>query len=569
MSIKSQNVTNFIKQTGTDKQLFVFVGSDTNNTTSDSSQTELDIWNNSNFALRVGQNSVCAVVPNHKWVEKRSYTPWFATRKNTGNFYAYNDQNGYVYLCVSDNTKNTVTSSKNISNIRPTHIAGIQAYDDGYSWMPLYKITPSHERFVTASWIPVVSFETFDATDQQTQLQKTQTFCSNNTSQLGNCAIYAKQALSTDDNAGTIEYQKGDLFTTAENISCSDCYYLMANNDKFVSVFYSDIEEIPSTTIIQNSYEEIGTLISQNQISSASPYYYLYNINESHGLAEGCIISSFIDLTSFTKEQLIVTQENPSLTVSSNTGTGASIKLTTSVYQDYYIIDGIEVIDRGSGYKDLTLSLSNSILNGISGSSLVDKITVNLDKIDHIGIDPLSVLDTQHVMIDARIEKKSISDSGIGLPTSVNFFGLIENPIGISGSAEVISGSELNKKLDTLYRTTIKVGITSGGPSLGVPDDEEYYDINLSGQQPITNVTIFGASETSVELKNVPYSKSTSLVGTTISSASSTNTIESIEEIPTFVQYTGNILSTTKYSSNLPVSDVDSVIIRINMVRGM
>lgn len=569
MSIKSQNVTNFIKQTGTDKQLFVFVGSDTNNTTSDSSQTELDIWNNSNFALRVGQNSVCAVVPNHKWVEKRSYTPWFATRKNTGNYYAYNDQNGYVYLCVSDNTKNTVTSSKNISNIRPTHIAGIQAYDDGYSWMPLYKITPSHERFVTASWIPVVSFETFDATDQQTQLQKTQTFCSNNTSQLGNCAIYAKQALSTDDNDGTIEYQKGDLFTTAENISCSDCYYLMANNDKFVSVFYSDIEEIPSSTIIQNSYEEIGSLISQNQISSASPYYYLYNINESHDLDDGCIISSFIDLTSFTKEQLIVTQENPSLTISSNTGSGASINLITSIYEDYYIIDGIEVTSRGSGYKDLTLGLSNSILNGISGSSLIDKITVNLDKIDHIGIDPLSVLDAQHVMIDARIEKKSISDSGIGLPTSVNFFGLIENPIGISGSTEVISGSELNKKIDTIYRTTIKVGITSGGPSLGVPDEEEYYDINLSGQQPITNVTIFGASETSVELKNVPYSKSTSLVGTTISSASSTNTIESIEEIPTFVQYTGNILSTTKYSSNLPVSDVDSVIIRINMVRGM
>lgn len=77
MSTKSQNVKTFINQVGIDKQLFVFVGSDTNNTTSDSTQTEIDIWNNSDFSLRVGQNSVCAVVENHKWVEKRSYIHGF------------------------------------------------------------------------------------------------------------------------------------------------------------------------------------------------------------------------------------------------------------------------------------------------------------------------------------------------------------------------------------------------------------------------------------------------------------------------------------------------------------
>jgi hypothetical protein len=569
MSIKSQNIKNFINQTGTDKQLFVFVGSDTNNTSSDSTQTEIDIWNNSDFALRVGQNSVSAVVPNHKWVEKRSYSPWISIRKNTGNFYAYNDQNGYVYLCISDNSKNTITANKNISNIRPTHIAGIQSYADGYSWLPLYRITSSHERFVTATWIPVVSFDTFDSSDQQTQLQKTQSFCPNNTTQIGKCAIYAKKPLSTDDDSGTIEYEKGDLFTTAENISCSDCYYLMANNDKFISKFYTKSQTIPQTTTIFDSYEEIGNLINQNQISSSSPYYHLYNINESDGLDEGCVISCFIDLSSFAKKQLIITQENPSLTITSNTGTGAAIKLTTSIYEDYYIVDGIELINRGSGYKDITLSLSNSLLEGLSASSLIDKITVNLDKIDHIGIDPLSVLDAQHVMIDAKIEKKTLTDSGIAVPPSVNFFGLVENPIGISGSSQVVSGTDLNKKLDTLYRTTIKVGITSSGPSLGVPDEEEVYEINLSGQEQLSNVTIFGATETTLELKNVSYTKAPSLVGSTISSASTSNTIDTIEEVPTFVQYTGNILSTTKYGSNLPLSDVDSVIIRINMVRGM
>jgi hypothetical protein len=567
MSTKSQNVKNFINQVGVEKQLFVFVGSDVNNTDSNSPQTEIDIWNNSDFSLRVGQNSVCAIVPNNKWVEKVPYTPWFSTRSNLQNFYVYNDQNNFVYLCLSDNLKNTISQSKNISNVRPSHTSGVQTYDDGYTWLPLYKITASHERFITAKWIPVVSFELFDSDDQQTQLQKTQTFCSSNTSEIGNCAIYAKRALSTDDNSGTIEYQKGDLFTTAENISCSDCHYLMYNNDKFVSVFYSDGETIPETTSILDTYDQIGSLIQSNYISSASPYYYLYNLNQTDELDEGCVISTFIDLSSFTTNQLKTNVENPELTITSNTGSGASIRLLTSIFEDSYIIDGIELLSRGSGYKDINLSLNNSYLTGLSGSSLVDKIIVNLDKIDHIGFDPLAILNSEHVMIDARIEKQNLIDSGIGVPTSINFFGLVENPIGLSGSTQVISGSNVNKKLDSIYRTTIKVGLGITA-ALDVPDDEEFYNINLSGQE-LTNVEIISIADDIVELKKVPYSKAPLLLGTNLSNSTSTYVIESIDAEPTFVQYTGNVLSTTKYSSNLPISDVDSVIIRINMVRGM
>ena len=128
MSIKSQNVKNFINDTGVSKQLFVFAGSNTTNNTSDSTQNAIDIWNDSDFSLRVGQNSICAVVPNVKWVQKKPYTPWNATTTNYGNFYAYNDQNGYVYLCISDNVNNKITLNKNVSNIRPTHTSGIQAY---------------------------------------------------------------------------------------------------------------------------------------------------------------------------------------------------------------------------------------------------------------------------------------------------------------------------------------------------------------------------------------------------------------------------------------------------------
>ena len=46
------------------------------------------------------------------------------------------------------------------------------------------------------------------------------------------------------------------------------------------------------------------------------------------------------------------------------------------------------------------------------------------------------------------------------------------------------------------------------------------------------------------------------------------STITTIVEKPNFVQYTGKILSTSK-TDNLSVEDPETVIIRINMVKGM
>lgn len=582
MSIKSQNVKKFITETGIQRQLFVFAGSDTQNTESNSPQTAIDIWNDSDFSLRLGQNSLCAVVPNVKWVQKRAYNPWFSTLKNTENFYVYNDQNGYVYLCISNNAKNTITAEKNISNIRPSHTSGIQSYADGYSWLPLYKITSSHDRFVTSQWIPVFSFDIFDSDDQQNQLVKTQSFCDGDTTEVGKCAIYAKTALSTDDDDGTIEYEKGSLFTTANNISCSDCHYLTLNNDKFISVFYSTNETIPQTTTLYDKYEEVGYLISQNQISSASPYYHLYELNENDGLNEGCIVSAFINLDGLSNDELQTTIANPTLTISSNTGSGAGIKLLTSIYDGAYVIDGIEISSRGSGYKDYILSLSDEYLLGISADTLLTRITVNVDKIDHIGFDPLTVLDGQHVMIDARIEKQNIVNAGIGLPENLNFFGLIENPLGISGSTQVVSGSNLNKKVDSIFRTTIKAEVSVLGPSVILPEPEEKYNTQPIVGDDFSGVVVGSVSDVvnsypstcTIEVKNVPYTKSTSLLGSELvgpigESPKVGSIVDTILEVPSFVQYTGNILSTTKLSTNLPVSDVDSVIIRINMVRGM
>lgn len=585
MSLKSINAKQFVKDTGANKQLFVFAGSDNSNVSSDSKKTEFDLWNKSDFSLRVGRNSVIPIVPNIKWNAKRNYIPWSSTSVNTGAYYAYNDANQYVYLCISDNESNRSDfRGNNVSNIRPTHTVGAQKYADGYTWKPLYKITPSLERFVTSSWIPVVSFDLFDDETQQNQLSQTQEFCDDSSiTEIGKCAIYAKTPLSTDNISSTTEYKVGDLFSTGISMSCKDCYYLGKNSDNFITKFYSSSETVDSTLTVEDEYAKIGNLIAQNQITTSSPYYYLYNVNTGDNVEEGSIISAFIDLSSFTTKQLLVSQENPSLDIASNSGVNGEIKLKTVNISGQLVIDGIEVINSGSGYKDILLGIDPSILLGICASNLIPKITVNLDVVDGLAFDPVEVLNAEHVMIDARIEKKTLEDSGILLPESLNFFSLLENPRGISGgtaSEEIITGSNLNKKLDYVFRTTTKIK-TETAVIATVPDedlilDESYLTMLDTPQNVTTKKSLIAAKQQigitqEAELKSVNYNEIDSLVSSVLYDPvlDDYQEIKQIVEKPVFQQFSGKILSTTKLNTALNISDTDSVIIRINMIKGM
>ena len=578
MSTKSNNVKTFIKDVGVKKQLFVFVGLDTSSPTSESSRSHIDLWNKSDFSIRIGQNSIIPVVPNVRWIQNSPYYPWSSVTSNTNNYYLYNNQNGYVYLCISDNVQNrTDRRGSSVSTVRPTHTSGTSTYSDGFSWKVLYKITSSIERFVSAKWIPVVSFDLFDSSSQATNLEVAQTFCDVGTGTIGQCAVYAKKSLSTDDDEGTFEYVIGDLFTITNDLTCSDCHYFMKNNDNFVSKFYDSDDDVPSTLLVEDSYTEVGRLVSQQELSSASPYYHLYNINANDNLEEGSIISVFVDLSPFSGDDLIVAIENPELVLTSNSGQDGRIRLTTYINSSgSHVIKGIEVINHGFGYKDIAISDTTNLGNDLDIDLLSAAIVINLDTLDGLAFDPASVLDTQHVMIDARLEKQSIEAAGLGIPNSINFYGLVENPMGISGSSTVVSGSNLNKKRDVIFRTTVKA-TTSAISSGNKPDtDEEYYVVTDSGT--VKDITIGGIVNSSdeygttrtVELKNIVYTSESTLVNKTlVGGEKSGTTITSIVESPSFIQYSGKILSTTKLNSDLNITDTDSVIIRINMVKGM
>ena len=167
MSTKTENVKTFLNQVGKENQLFLFVGYSEVQADSNSTKAEVDAWKNSDFSIKVGKDSVIGVAPKIKWVRGRSYVPWNSYTQNTGNYYVYNDINGYVYLCLSDDIDNRTDLSGNKGSFNiPSHVAGDYTYDDGYTWKALYKITPGLEKFVSEIWIPVISLDMFEGMDK-------------------------------------------------------------------------------------------------------------------------------------------------------------------------------------------------------------------------------------------------------------------------------------------------------------------------------------------------------------------------------------------------------------------
>lgn len=581
MSTKTENVKTFVNQVGAENQLFLFVGYSEVEADTNSAKAEVDAWKNSDFSIKVGKDSVIGVASKIKWVRNRSYTPWTSYAKNTGNYYVYNDINGYVYLCLSDDVENRadLSGSKGSYNI-PSHVSGDYTYDDGYTWKALYKITPSLEKFVTETWIPVISFDTYDTSNKTSPFNQIQSFCSPySTGETGNCSIYFKDNTKYyGETGGFVNAPKGSLSATFTNLSCTECYNIFKDHPLYVSRFNSN--QVDSEIEIKDAYDTVAELIDQNQISTASPYYYLYQANKNSP-DEGYVVSANIDLSSFDLADRMISAENPELTISSNTGTGASIILRTYMGNDgNNYVNGIQVVSGGSGYKDISLSLTSATLLGtMSADDLISNIKVNLDEIDGLGFDPMKVLNVQHTMIDVKVDKQTLMTSDVSIPTAINFYSLIQNPkYGNNSDFEYIAGTTENKYQSTLYRTTTKVVVAldgkeppskNSGTTIITSTGETIGSIEISSSTDTTNTIGFNpVEEAELELKHLEYTQSNNLDSGTVSVDGVEYAINSIQGVPNLVQYSGKVLSSTKTTA-IDIQDVDTAIIRINMVKGM
>jgi hypothetical protein len=201
-----------------------------------------------------------------------------------------------------------------------------------------------------------------------------------------------------------------------------------------------------------------------------------------------------------------------------------------------------------------------------------------LDEIDGLGFDPMKVLNVQHTMIDVKVDKQTLFNSDVSIPTAINFYSLIQNPkYGNNSNFEYIAGTTESKYQSTLYRTTTKVLVALDGkqpPSkngittITKPTGTIVTGIEIATSTDVTDVAFFAPlTEAKLELKHLEYSESTQLIGGNLSVDGVDYTITSVSA-PNLVQYTGKVLSANK-TTTIDIQDVDTAIIRINMVKGM
>ena len=573
MANKSNIVREYLNNIGLKNQVFFFFGKTSTTINDDTAEASIDVWKNSDLYYRVARKDSIGVIPNVTWSGGNLYREWSSKVENTGNYYAWNKNNGIVYLCISNNANNRKDLSlTSVSTQIPNHSAGIQKYSDGYSWLPLYKITSDLTRFVSTNWIPVISFDDY-RTNDVSRYSKAQSFCTNNQSASGYCGVYAKNTIQIPSGSSTFtDYQAGDLIASFET-TCKNCFYLYENDDRFVSVFSST--EPSSTISIKTKFDEIGDLVSRSGISKSSPYYALYQI-ANNGLEDGAIVSAFLDLTSFNQDNLVCYRANPEITITSNSGSSGRIRFTTYVNIDgENIINGVEILESGSGYIDYALSIDSSLFPYLSGAqvtALLAAIDINLDTIDGLNFDPVTALGTENVMFDIRMETNILKKEGVPVPEEINFYGIVENPKEVvSSSGEIVSGTQYGKDFSYTDTTTPKVTISA----LSVfPGDTSISAITSSGKV-LTNLEISKVSEVgllqkNVFLKNIKYTDVENISSVTIDA-----TVYPVvsTEVPTIKQYTGKVTQTKKLASSLKLgndeNDAENTkIFRINIVKG-
>ena len=504
-------VVDYINKIGREKYPYLLIGktesTDINNNTS---RLFIDGFRDADVTYKVTRNDVSGVIENVQWSRSKMFVPWKSNLTETQtNYYVYNSQNQFVYLCVSNNEDNRSDLTGQVSTVRPTHTSGIQEYSDGFSWLPVYKVTGGMQKFVSSNWIPVISLENFEEPTQgTTPWEKVNYFCNSSPTTDGFCAVYVNKTKSIPTSSSTYDYYTaGDLYTTFEG-TCSECYFSFNENldDDYTSVFYTNQADIEPSIEVLGKIDLVASLISQGKITVNSPYYALYQTWLQNGIEDGGVISVFIDLSGMTETELVTNVENPSIRVISSTGSGAQIKIKTFINESKnYQIKGIELISHGQDYKDFVLEMQNTSDFNITEADLISRITINLDRADLLGLDPSQMFNCKNMMTNVSFGNQELNNSNVDFPSAINFYSLIENPTRVDNNDnEVIAGTldttKYTKEIKS-YRTLFKVFKASLGfgeeASLEVQDQSLPVIMEYPNETKLTSAFIKDIDSTS------------------------------------------------------------------------
>lgn len=391
-----------------------------------------ELWNRMTVLRKIGKNDASLVIPRKDWITGTAYHPWKSSGQDDkyANFYVLNPTNMVVYLCISDNIYNRYDRrGKSGSTTAPTHKVGIQEYKDGYSWLALYKIEWSSEKFLTGAWMPVPSVEDYNPiSETATSSVNASLICgAGNVSECGTCCLYYTSKFN--DIIGGITFAPGDLYNSTK-LKCYQCID-MANR---LSMDYTfDVGSIGCTagstsdcspcdaTVCSCTYDytdKVNAVLANNALSSIGNYKIQAEASEDAKANDGRIISAFIDLSNYNRQELIVSSSNPEITITSNTGQDAKLILTTSSDGTNHFVEGIDISLPGSNYRDFEITSAYGFENDIE---------INVDKVDGIAVNARDLLGACTVMFSMRIKSTEITDdAGTNVQTFGNY-GIIQN----------------------------------------------------------------------------------------------------------------------------------------------
>jgi hypothetical protein len=321
------------------------------------------------IARRIKDTETSLVADNNEWQYGKIYNSW--SPGTTTNYYVYNPNNRIVYICTDNTPNGRIDEEPAISTVIPSHtLPEIQAYNDGYSWIPYYKVDITQLEFLSQTDLPIPnlgksqSYTTF--ADQYNSL------CGSGITTYGCCCLYFKES-SVDEVTGEI-YNAGDVTNEVVFSDCFECQKLADALDKDV-LFLSGVTSggitsshptenplCPATKTIYSLQQE---LLNEQYtlIPGSSREYALYLLNNFTN-GEG-ILAARIDLSGLTDAQKTITTENPEITIKDKTGTGARVRLlTVPVGYNQYMVTGAELLASGSNYSQVTdWSLNGTIVD--------------------------------------------------------------------------------------------------------------------------------------------------------------------------------------------------------------
>ena len=372
---------------------------------------------------KIPASNTATVVKNIPWESGKIFYPWKSSADPDITPY-YCVYNNILYLCLGNSPNNRIDESgKYLTSIPPSNTSSVPVMgSDGYTWLPLYYIDYTKEKFITDSDFPLPEFETTVSGSNFNAIYSN--ICPDGITVEGKCCLYYKEAI-TDKITG-ISYSAGSLLHSSVLSYCYECHDMA----KQLDLNYKFTGNVGITHQCDANYNSVTLLNSlQKQKSSIPPNStksFQLNLLEDHVSHHDGVFQVEMNLQGISLENKIVTSPNPYLQiVDINTNELASVKLiTTQLSDNAHEVIGISLESTGKNHIFPSFTVP-----GAPNKLLENSISLHTYPREIFEY-PENLLKIKAFLVDTQVNVKNIKDETI--TGEFSKIALVSNPRNIS-----------------------------------------------------------------------------------------------------------------------------------------